>query len=178
MALLVTLSLALLLLIALTTQVKGFGIGLRHSVRQKGGSTSKSALYSEAFKRRAGSSTGDRYGNSFEAYFPSAMTVVSDEDFQDKVLCNEGLNLVFFTSSWCAPCSKMMALLTNEVMAKHGTKANFYICDTDLNPRATAEMNIRSIPSTILVKDSKVVSDIVGAVDDATIVGSEIIKFY
>ena len=71
----------------------------------------------------------------------------------------------------------MMAAITSDIMVKHGTKANFYMCDTDLNPEVTSEFNIRSIPSTLLLKDGVVVSDIVGATD-ADLVSDQIIKFY
>jgi thioredoxin 1 len=129
------------------------------------------------FKHQAGGKArvlGEDVGN----YAPTgAMTAVSDHDFQSKVLDREGLQLVFFTSSWCAPCVRMMAAITSDIMVKHGTKANFYVCDTDLNPEVTSEFNIRSIPSTLLLKDGLVVSDIVGATD-ASIVSDQIIKFY
>ena len=134
-------------------------------------------LHSETpFKRQAGGKA-KVLGEDFNNYAPSgAMTAVSDHDFQSKVLNQEGLQLVFFTSSWCAPCVRMMAAITSDIMVKHGTKANFYMCDTDLNPEVTSEFNIRSIPSTLLLKDV-VVSDIVGATD-ADLVSDQIIKFY
>ena len=62
------------------------------------------------------------------------MTAVGDDDFEDKVLNSDSLSLVF-SSSWCAPCVRMMAAITGDIVVKHGTKANFYVCDTDLNPR-------------------------------------------
>ena len=116
-------------------------------------------------------------GENVGSYATGAMTAVGDDDFEDKVLNSDSLSLVFFTSSWCAPCVRMMAAITGDIMVKHGTKANFYVCDTDLSPEVTSEFNIRSIPSTLLIKEGVVVSDIVGATD-TSIVSDQIIKFY
>ena len=152
--------------------------GLNRQALPRGARQVGTGLFSEAFKKRASDTIGELRDNDFGVYMPSAMTAVGDEDFEEKVLSSEELNVVFFTSSWCAPCATMMTLLTTEIMAKHGTKANFFVCDTDLNPELTSEYNVRSIPSTLLIKDSTVVSDIVGAVEDANVVSEQIIKFF
>lgn len=165
--------LALSLFLGLFLATEGFKINLLR--RSKTSTTT--VLFSETpFKKQAGGKARV-LGEDVGSFYSTAMTAVSDNDFEDKVLQADGLSLVFFTSSWCAPCVRMMALLTSEIMVKHGTKANFYVCDTDTNPEVTAELNVRSIPSTLLIKDGMVVSDIVGATD-ASIVSDQIIKFY
>lgn len=122
----------------------------------------------------------DAFGDGSEigVYVPSAMKAITDETFEQEVLANDRLNLVFFTSSWCAPCMKMMAMLTTEIMCKHGSKADFFLCDTDSNPEVTSEYSIRSIPSMLFIKDSKVVCEIIGAADDSSIVSDQIVKFF
>ena len=104
------------------------------------------------------------------------MKVVGDADFEEEVLENDGLSVVFFTSSWCAPCKKAYGALLGQA-GKHQTKAKFFVLDTDDNSDAPAEFNVRSIPSVLLIKNKKVVSEIVGLVEPE-LIGTQILKHF
>jgi thioredoxin 1 len=96
------------------------------------------------------------------------MEAISDSDFFDKVLCNNDLSVVFFTSGWCGPCRTMRKHL-EEISAKYPKHSKFFEIDTDDNFDAAMEFNVRSIPSTLLFRNGKVVSEIVGAVPQSIV---------
>lgn len=61
------------------------------------------------------------------------------------------------------------------IMGKYSDKSEFFSVDTDFNPEASTEFQVRSIPSTLFFKNGKLVSEIVGAVPQS-VVESQIIK--
>jgi thioredoxin 1 len=98
---------------------------------------------------------------------------VTDETFSEEVL-GEGLYVVLFSSGWCAPCQEFKNKMQSSMM-KHGSKAKFFVMDTDYSSEAVAEYGIRSIPSTLLFRDGQLVADIVGNVD-VEVLNTQIIK--
>ena len=58
---------------------------------------------------------------------------------------------------------------------RHRSEARFYRIDTDTQPDAATDFQVRSIPSTLFFKGGRVVSEIVGAVPSAVVV-SQILK--
>ena len=98
---------------------------------------------------------------------------VTDDNFSDEVLA-EGLHVVLFSSGWCAPCIEFKAKMQNSMM-KHGSKAKFFVLDTDYSSEAVAEYSIRSIPSILLFRDGVLVAHIVGNVD-IDVLNTQILK--
>ena len=64
--------------------------------------------------------------------------------------------VVDFWASWCGPC-KMMAPFFQEA-ARSLSEVRFVKIDTDANPRAAAQYQIRSIPTLILFQGGKEVA--------------------
>lgn len=100
---------------------------------------------------------------------------LTDGEFASEVLETAGLSVVLFSSSWCSPCQDMKQTILSKCMPKHGSRARFFVVDTDFESEAVNEFGVRSIPSTILFKDGQVVSDIVGNVD-FEVLNQQIIK--
>ena len=100
---------------------------------------------------------------------------VTDATFEAKVLQASGLSVVFFSSGWCSPCHDMKQTILSQVLPKHSSKATFFEVDTDYNTAITHDLNVRTIPSVLMIKDGVVVSDIVGRVD-ATVLNDQILK--
>jgi thioredoxin 1 len=53
--------------------------------------------------------------------------------------------VVKYSAVWCGPCK-----MYNEVLKNIGDQYEIYTCDVDENPAWTNQLNIRSIPTTIL----------------------------
>ena len=102
---------------------------------------------------------------------------LDDGNFDDQVLTasHDKLQVVLFSSSWCQPCHEMRRTLQRNVMAKHGSKASFYEMNTDLSVEVVTALNVRSLPSILMIKDGQIVSDIVGCVDP-DVVNNQILR--
>jgi thioredoxin len=72
------------------------------------------------------------------------------------------LVLVDFWSEWCAPC-RMLAPVFEKLAEKFGGEFGFAKVNVDEAPDVTNKFGIRSIPTLLLLKQGKVVEQIVGA---------------
>lgn len=91
------------------------------------------------------------------------MTVnLSNKDtFQKDVLEDKGLVFIDFYADWCAPCrvtSPIIDELSNEM-----TNIKFLKVDVDKNPELAQRYSIFSIPTFMVFKEGKPVSQFVGA---------------
>jgi thioredoxin-like negative regulator of GroEL len=57
-----------------------------------------------------------------------------------------------------------------DVSMGHSMLAKFYKIDTDFNPDAAEDFQVRSIPSTLFFKGGRLVSEIVGTVNTNVVV--------
>ena len=104
------------------------------------------------------------------------LQTVSDSDFINTVHSNDNtLSVVLFGSSWCGPCLNMKNTLQS-IMKDYSQASKFFEMDIDHNFESAAELSIRSIPTVVLLKNGKVVSEIVGNVPYHTI--SNLIEKY
>ena len=76
-------------------------------------------------------------------------------------LPTNGLVLLKFWAPWCGPC-KAMAPVLESALAKFGD-VRFESVNVDADPTQAAEMNIRSIPTLVLLKDGAQAGRLVGA---------------
>lgn len=102
---------------------------------------------------------------------------ISDEKFNAEVLSHHGLSVVLFSSHWCQPCRTMKLVVeaakNSVVLSNENVK--FLTIDTDENPLTASEFQLRSIPSTLIFKNGRVVADILGLSSTSDVI-SEVAK--
>ena len=91
------------------------------------------------------------------------MTVlpVDGENFSTEVLNHQGVVFVDFYADWCGPC-KMTGPIIDQ-LAEEIKNVKFVKVNVDKNPDLASQYQVFSIPTFVLFKEGKVVSQFVGA---------------
>jgi thioredoxin len=76
-------------------------------------------------------------------------------------LPSDGLVLLKFWASWCSPCRALAPILKSAL--EKFADVRFESVDVDVDPTQAAELNIRSIPTLVLLKDGAPAGRLVGA---------------
>lgn len=90
-----------------------------------------------------------------------AVTDVTDQDFEEKVLKSNTPVVVDFWAPWCGPC-KMAEPILEELSDQYKEKITFVKLNVDENPNYSQKYGILSIPTTILFKGSEEIGRQVG----------------
>jgi thioredoxin 1 len=101
----------------------------------------------------------------------SLQSIVTKQEFDQKVLNSKTPVLVDFWAEWCPPCVAMSPVLKN-VAEKLDGKAEIVkinIEESSENGALAAEYGVRSIPNMVVFKDGKEVDRIIGMTAGATI---------
>ncbi len=92
----------------------------------------------------------------------------TDETFSDDVLSSSKPVLVDFWAEWCGPC-KMIGPILKELALEMDEKIKIVKVDVDSNSQTAMKYAIRSIPTLIIIKDSEVIAQHIGAASKAQI---------
>ena len=91
----------------------------------------------------------------------SEPVAIDDSNFEQVVLNSKVPVLLDFWAAWCAPCL-MVAPVVDELAKEYDGKVSFGKVDVDQNPKIASKYGIMSIPTLILFKDGKPITNIVG----------------
>ena len=86
---------------------------------------------------------------------------VNDSNFDQMVLQAKMPVLVDLWAPWCAPCH-MVAPVVEELASEYDGRVSFAKLNVDQNPRTASRYGIMSIPTLLIFKDGKPISNIVG----------------
>ena len=87
----------------------------------------------------------------------------TDANFEDDVTKSEIPVLVDFWATWCGPC-KAIAPLIEEIAEQYDGKVKVGKLDVDQNQNSAMKYGVRSIPTLLIMKNGKVINQIVGSV--------------
>jgi thioredoxin 1 len=76
---------------------------------------------------------------------------VSDATFATEIEQHEGLAVVDFWATWCAPC-RMIAPMVESLATEYAGTVKVAKLDVDNNQRTAAKFNVRSIPTILFFK--------------------------
>ena len=85
---------------------------------------------------------------------------LSDANFDETISKNK-LVLVDFWAGWCGPC-RALAPTIEELAKDLAGKVLVAKVDVDANPKTAEKFQVYSIPTVIMIKDSREVERIVG----------------
>jgi thioredoxin 1 len=86
---------------------------------------------------------------------------IEDANFVEVVLQSKVPVLVDFWAPWCGPC-RMVEPVVEELAGEYDGRVNFAKVNVDESPKIASQYGIMSIPTLILFKDGKPVSNMVG----------------
>jgi len=86
---------------------------------------------------------------------------VTDATFEQEVLKSDRPVLIDFWAEWCAPC-RALAPVIKELAEEYGEKLRVVKVDVDANPKTASQMQIRAMPTILMVKNGAVVGQLVG----------------
>ena len=89
-----------------------------------------------------------------------AVITITNDNFDKEVLQSDKTVLLDFWAEWCGPC-RMLAPTIHEI-AEERTDIKVGKVDVDSNPSLAEKFGIFSIPTLIVIKDGKVVSQSAG----------------
>jgi thioredoxin 1 len=93
---------------------------------------------------------------------------LTEQTFDETLSTHDGILMVDFWAEWCGPCRAIAPVLDALVKESAGTLGLAKV-NVDENPGLAARYGIRSIPTILLVKQGKVVDQVIGAVPRAKI---------
>lgn len=88
-------------------------------------------------------------------------TTTNDSNFDQMVLQAETPVLVDFWAPWCRPCL-MVAPILDELAEEYSGRVSIARLDVDQNPKTAAKYGIMAIPTMLIFKKGKPISNIVG----------------
>jgi len=94
---------------------------------------------------------------------------LTDTNFQETVLDDEGVAVVDFWAEWCGPC-RMIAPIIEELSEEFEGKVKIGKVNVDHNPEVAMKYGIRSIPTLLILKDGEVVEKHVGTTSKQNLV--------
>ena len=86
---------------------------------------------------------------------------VTDATFEQEVLKSTVPVLIDFWAEWCAPC-RQLAPTIKELADEYGDKVRVVKIDVDANPKTASQMQVRAMPTLLIVKNGAVVGQLVG----------------
>jgi len=93
---------------------------------------------------------------------PDSPIQVTDSDFES-LIQEYPLMVVDCWATWCGPC-QMLAPVIDDLARDYAGKIVFGKLDVDENPRTAMNFGIMSVPTLLIIKDGKLVDQIIGAV--------------
>lgn len=87
---------------------------------------------------------------------------LTDKNFKEKVLDQQGVAVVDFWAEWCGPC-RMIGPHIEEMAKEYEGKALIAKVDVDNNPEISFKYAVRSIPTVLFLKNGQIVDKQVGA---------------
>ena len=69
--------------------------------------------------------------------------------------------ILYFTADWCNPCKKTRPIV--EELNREQIMAKFFIIDVDSEIEMTKDFEIKSVPTFVVMKDSKEIHRVTGA---------------
>lgn len=90
-----------------------------------------------------------------------AVQVISDQDFDAKVLQSKTPVIVDFFAVWCGPC-KLAEPVLEELSESNKDKVSIMKLDVDKSPVSAQKYGVMSIPTTILFKNGTEAGRVVG----------------
>jgi len=95
-----------------------------------------------------------------------SLTNTTDETFNQDVLQSDVPVLLDFWAEWCGPC-KMIGPILEELTEEYAKTVKIIKLNVDENNNTAIKYAVRSIPTLILFKDSKVQAQHVGSASKA-----------
>jgi thioredoxin 1 len=86
---------------------------------------------------------------------------VTDATFEADVLKSNVPVLVDFWAEWCAPCRRLGPKV-KELAEEYGDKLRVVKLDVDANPKVASQMQVRAMPTLLVIKNGAVVGQLVG----------------
>ncbi|HEY92788.1 MAG TPA: thioredoxin [Dehalococcoidia bacterium] len=87
---------------------------------------------------------------------------VNDDEFDQIVLQSEIPVLVDFWAPWCQPCL-MIAPILDELAEEFSGRMNIVRVDVDQNLKSAVKYSIMAIPSLLIFRNGKLITNVVGA---------------
>jgi thioredoxin 1 len=103
----------------------------------------------------------ERNGKKAMAENHPNLFLVSDQDFEQRVLHSTLPVIVDFTADWCPPC-RVLAPLYARLSDTYQGKLSFAKMDTDENVLVPARLGIQGAPTLVLFADGRLVGRVVG----------------
>jgi len=88
---------------------------------------------------------------------------LTEQTFDETLSTHEGLLMVDFWAEWCGPC-RAIAPVLDELVRESSGRVTLAKVNVDESPGLAARYGIRSIPTILLLKQGKVVDQVIGAV--------------
>ena len=99
----------------------------------------------------------------------SNTVTLTDENFKKEVLESKIPYLVKFSATWCKPC-KIIDPYLDEISLEMTDKIKIGRMDVEAHPNIPVSFGVRGLPTLIILKNSEVISMIVGGTTKSSIV--------